>query len=92
MSTHTHTYAFLRVSKETYNEVRGLLAAAGYGDQFHDKNGQEIIDMHGIALKSEESMRACANGPSYHQCGNCGVFFEPGSLIGITKCPGCGAS
>lgn len=48
----THTYAILKVSPETYNEIRGKLAAAGYGDQFHDKATGEVIDMHGIALQS----------------------------------------
>ncbi len=47
----THTYAILRVSAETYNEIRGLLVAAGYDDQLHDKPAGEVIDMHGIALQ-----------------------------------------
>lgn len=48
----THTYAVLKVSPETYNEIRGRLAAAGYAGQFHDKADGEVIDMHGIALQS----------------------------------------
>jgi hypothetical protein len=42
----THTCAELAVSQGTYDEVRGLLANAGYEHAF---NGP-AIDMHGIAL------------------------------------------
>jgi hypothetical protein len=59
--TSTHTYAILEVSAAAYNEIRSLLAAGGYSDQFHkDKTHDEVIDMHGIALaiKPDEAKQA----------------------------------
>ena len=46
----THTYAILNVSAAVYDEIKKLLTAAGYEDQFHKDNGRAVIDMHGIAL------------------------------------------
>lgn len=52
----THTYAILRVSAAAYQEIRRLLADAGYEDQFHeDSNHGEVIDMHGIALGEDQA-------------------------------------
>lgn len=48
--THTHTYAILEISRVAYEEIREKLEKAGYSDQFHD----DVIDMHGIAVKIEE--------------------------------------
>lgn len=45
----THTYAVLEISPEAYTEILKKLSAAGYDDQLHG----DLIDMHGIALKSE---------------------------------------
>jgi hypothetical protein len=47
----THTFAILEVSQACYDEIRGKLAAAGYQHAFLDE-GVEVIDMHGVALKS----------------------------------------
>jgi hypothetical protein len=48
----THTYAILDVPNAVYAAVRALLDRAEYGHAFHaDKDG-EVIDMHGIALRS----------------------------------------
>jgi hypothetical protein len=43
----THTYVTLDVSPAAYDEIAGLLRAAGYDHAFNDKGE---IDMHGIAL------------------------------------------
>ena len=49
----THTYAILDVPRAVYAAVRALLDAADYQHTFHaDKDG-EVIDMHGIALRSK---------------------------------------
>jgi hypothetical protein len=57
----SYTYAVLEVSPETYREIRKKLDDAGYAHAFHhdrtSKDGQELIDMHGIALKEEETPR-----------------------------------
>jgi hypothetical protein len=51
--THTYTYAVLDISAEAYQEIRDKLKAAGYSDQFHkERDGAEVIDMHGIAVKA----------------------------------------
>lgn len=53
--TCTHTYAILKVSHATYEEIRAKLEAAGYQDQFHDDRDGDgiVIDMHGIALADQ---------------------------------------
>ena len=49
----THTYAVLDVPRAVYGAMRALLDAASYQHAFHaDKDG-EVIDMHGIALRSK---------------------------------------
>lgn len=49
----TYTYAVLEVPRAVYAAVRALLDAASYQHAFHaDKDG-EVIDMHGIALRSK---------------------------------------
>lgn len=54
MTRSTHTYAVLEISKAAYEEIREKLEAAGYGNQFHNEGREELIDMHGIAVQSEE--------------------------------------
>lgn len=49
----TYTYAILDVPKAVYAAVRALLAAADYGHAFHKEDDGEVIDMHGIALRSK---------------------------------------
>lgn len=50
----THTYAVLDVPSAVYAAVRALLTAADYGHAFlHDPGETEVIDMHGIALRSK---------------------------------------
>lgn len=49
----TRTYAILDVSPATYDEIRAKLAEAGYDWSIHQDDGREVVDMHGIALRSE---------------------------------------
>ena len=60
----THTYEVLDVPRSVYGAVRALLAAADYHHSFVSDPGEddEIIDMHGIALRSfsRESAHAVA--------------------------------
>jgi len=48
----THTYRVLEVPPAVYAAVRALLEAADYGHAFHKDDGDEVLDMQGIALKS----------------------------------------
>lgn len=48
----THTYAVLDVPRTVYGAVRALLVRAGYDHAFHAEPDGELIDMHGIALRS----------------------------------------
>src|SRR3989304_10429509 len=49
----TYTYAILDVPTAVYAAVRALLEAADYQHAFHSDDGAEVIDMHGIALRSK---------------------------------------
>lgn len=49
----THTYAILEVPTAVYAAVRALLTAAGYQHACHEERDGEVIDMHGIALRSK---------------------------------------
>lgn len=44
----THTYALMKVSRETFKEIHAKLLEAGYEEQVHDDG--TTLDMHGIAL------------------------------------------
>lgn len=48
----TYTYVILDVSGETYKEISGWLREH-YSQQFHEHEGREVIDMHGIALREK---------------------------------------
>lgn len=54
----TYTYAIMEVSKETFEEIKGILLNAGYGHAVHERSydEREVLDMRGIALavKPEE--------------------------------------
>jgi hypothetical protein len=54
----TRTYAILEVSPAAYAEIRGALEKAGYEHAFHD----DVVDMHGIALKAAEQPKHYPNG------------------------------
>lgn len=49
----TYTYAILDVPRSVYSAVRALLDAASYQHAFHTDKDGEVIDMHGIALRSK---------------------------------------
>ena len=49
----TYTYAILDVPRAVYAAVRALLDKADYQHAFHEGQGGEVIDMHGIALRSK---------------------------------------
>ena len=52
--TGTHTFAILDLSPEAYAEIARKLREAGYGHSFtEDHDGRELIDMHGLAVRSE---------------------------------------
>lgn len=53
----TYTYAILEISSSAYNEIKEKLEKAGYQDQFHEDKGSVVIDMHGIALKSDSARK-----------------------------------
>ena len=48
----TYTCALLDVPRSVYAAVRALLERAEYQHAFHDDKDGEVIDMHGIALRS----------------------------------------
>jgi hypothetical protein len=50
----SHTYAILDVSPAVYAEIREKLSNAGYAQAFDEREGQEVIDMHGIALQARQ--------------------------------------
>lgn len=46
----TYTYALLDVSPACWQEIHDKLKTAGYENQFHDRGGWVVIDLHGIGL------------------------------------------
>jgi len=50
----SHTYAVMEVSKKTYREIKRKLEIAEYFHAIHDDGGQQLLDMHGIALSEGE--------------------------------------
>jgi len=46
----TYTYAVLDVEGSTYRDIARRLIKADYGHAFHEDDGRQIIDMHGIAI------------------------------------------
>jgi hypothetical protein len=55
MTTYTHTYATMQVSRGTFEEVKAKLVAAGYEHAIHPPGEEDgtLLDMHGIALTTE---------------------------------------
>ena len=51
----THTYVELEVSAAVYDEIAMKLKNAGYAHVFLDND--QVMDMHGIALKKEEQRK-----------------------------------
>ena len=52
----SYTYVLMDVSKRTWNEIAEQLKTAGYAQAFHEEDGVTVLDMHGIALRAEESL------------------------------------
>ncbi len=69
----THTYAVLEVSSKAYQEVRALLAAAGYEHAFIESKKAEVIDMHGIALSSGSEPEPAKLRVRNKQTGECAI-------------------
>lgn len=70
MTRATRTYVVLQVSAAAYAEIREKLEAAGYDHAFHDHDGRDVVDMHGIALCAPVIASATDNGC----CGSVHVF------------------
>jgi hypothetical protein len=51
----THTYVILELSKKSFEEIKKKLSDAGYQHAFDEQDGQLVIDMHGLAVKTEKS-------------------------------------
>lgn len=74
MTTHTHTYVVLEVSKPAYDEIKSKLVEAQYQHAF-EPTGE--IDMHGIALQSlppvppAKAWHHHVDGPDLFYCPNC---------------------
>ena len=47
----TRTYAVMKVSTATFQEVKAKLEEAGYDQALH--NDDKTLDMHGVALEAE---------------------------------------
>lgn len=56
----SHTYAILDVSPAVYDEIRRKLADVDYPHAFHEDGQDEVIDMHGIALRREPATATLA--------------------------------
>lgn len=88
----THTYAILHVSPATYKEIRTLLAAAQYQDQFHQDDRGELIDLHGLAIREEPNAtirKACLNSID-PRCDDCGGPMIHTRLHGYQCAGSCG--
>jgi hypothetical protein len=49
----THTFVKLAISEEAYKEIRERLVAAGYGHCVTSIEGDEAVDMNGLAIMPE---------------------------------------
>lgn len=63
----TYTYVLLDVSEAAYAEIRQKLEEAGYSHAFHRSDDEpEVIDMHGIALRSKPDVKRHATARNTH--------------------------
>jgi hypothetical protein len=53
----THTFAALDISAAAFEEIKQRLEAVSYQHTFIKTDGQDLIDMQGIALKRETDER-----------------------------------
>ena len=63
----TYTFTYLEISEDAYNEIKAKLKDAEYEHAFVEEN---VIDMHGIALKKLEKP---TNNHSIDVDGNCNM-------------------
>ena len=47
----THTYAVMEVPEDVYRDIRRRFVEAGYDHVFDGSGPEEIMDMHGVALR-----------------------------------------
>jgi hypothetical protein len=57
----TYTYAVLDVPDSVYQDIRRRLVEAGYEHVFDKCDGREVMDMHGIALRSPKDKQQRLN-------------------------------
>lgn len=74
--THTNTYVIMEISPAAYDEIRRIMKLAGREDAFDigDGDDEEVIDMHGIALKRGEEVVVRKEV----------IKLEPGDLLVLT--------
>lgn len=52
---HTHTFVVVDISSASYLEILSILMANGYQQAVKDRqDGDQILDMHGLALRVAE--------------------------------------
>lgn len=61
----THTYAILEVSEAAYDEIKAKLTDANCIHAFHGFH-DDVIDMHGIALKKSDEICSKCKQPFVH--------------------------
>jgi hypothetical protein len=76
----THTFAIADVSQTTYEEVRRVLAAAGYDHAFLMSGDREVIDMQGIALRAVLPVAAIETELCVHCRRFCSEHFDIGNF------------
>ncbi|KKK71709.1 hypothetical protein LCGC14_2911210 [marine sediment metagenome] len=72
----TCEYVVLEVSRETYAGVRATLAKAGHEHSFHKEGKDEVIDMHGIALRSRPRPHERGDRVKCDECGRQDVSYR----------------
>lgn len=55
--SHTRTFALLDVSPEAYAEIRARLMASGHSDRVRTSGQDDVLDLSGIAVRSEDPAR-----------------------------------
>lgn len=67
----SHTYVKLEVPLTFYKFVRAAMVEADYGHALHVENGDECIDMHGIALVAEAQVTGVSTPSDAIRCSIC---------------------
>jgi len=68
----TYTYAILEVSRSAYLEILRLLKEAGHPGL--PTKEQDVIDLHGLALRIRKEQQDCV-------CGDPHSMHRPGCLV-----------